>query len=376
MDTSGHSSDSLDAEIKTKSASVVFVPNGNVKLTHHPGGDGRSSQSNFAPDLVGVPGPLESYRRPVKDNKLTQKSSKSPIYGAIPYPLVRTAVEMKPPREDGRAQAISYAWYIFEACPHVVGMYVLSTRPQYYQVIWADAAGAVSSPRYGWENLIPLVSYVYSLYSPPKGHYLLDSTIEPRVSPGGDLIKALLHKVGPEKPQLKWNVTVNSRVYEDCRLIVWSGGFGRRTTVFQTEPKNATEPCLVIKDMYRDEARRFSEKQIIDLIHSDGIVPGVVRLVAHEEVKSSVHGGEATPIRTVGTVMHQGKLAHRVRTRLLLGSSGEPLSRAKSLGDLLKAIYDTVESESLITTIMASNHHSSSSCPGHGADDSSSRYQC
>ena len=267
---------------------------------------------------------------------------------AILYPFVRTAVAVKTTTADGIAQAILYASYVFEACPHIVGMYMLSTQPQYYQITWVDAAGPISSPRFKWSDLTPLVSYIYSLYIPPKGHHLLDSTIKPRIPFCDDLTKGLVHSKGDKKQELRWNIIVNSHVYENCRVLVSSGGVGRRTTVFQTEPKDAGEPRLVIKDMYRDEARRFSEKQILDLIHSGGIVPGVVRLVAHEEVKSSVHGDEATPIRTIGNAMHQGKAVHRVRTRLVLGSSGERLSRARRLGDLLKAIYDTVESESLI----------------------------
>lgn len=82
---------------------------------------------------------------------------------------------------------------------------------------------------------------------------------------------------------------------------------------------------------------------MLELVHSDGVVPGVVQLEVHEDVTSSEHGGAGTPIRTVGTVMHQGKIARRIRTRLLLSSSGERLSRARSVSDLLKAVYDAVE---------------------------------
>lgn len=295
---------------------------------------------------MGVLGPLEDYERPANTRKSGGKQSELQKYMAIPYPLVRAVIEMKTASEDGRAQAISYSWYVFEACPHIVGMYVLSVRPQYYQISWVDATGPVSSPRYPLDpdNLAPLASYLYSLYVPPKGHYLFDSTIQPYIPSCDNLTKALVHtKAGKKKPWLGWNVTVGSRVYEGCDLRVWSGGFGRRTTVFWTKPSSADEQGFVIKDLYRDEARRFTEQQMLELIHSDGVVPGVVRLLAHEEVKSSVHEGEGTPIRTAGFVTHQGKVARRVRTRLLLGSSGERLSRAKTVSDLLKAIYDTVE---------------------------------
>lgn len=122
--------------------------------------------------------------------------------------------------------------------------------------------------------------------------------------------------------------------------MVWSGGFGRRTTIFQKRFTDAT--TLMIKDNFRDEGRRFTEKDILKHIHKDGTVPGVVRLIASEDIEAPYSQGGKL-LRTAGSAYRNGKTVHRVRTRLVLGSCGQRISRARSIGDLVRAIYDAVE---------------------------------
>lgn len=352
-------------------------------MTHHPAGPRHNTDSNYAPDLVGVDGPLtEDFLRPMRQAPSGTTSSgaeksqeKEPKFKPVPYPLARTLVEMKLDDKNGFHQALSYCPYILEAGPHLVGLYVLSAKPQHYQIGWYDASGSVGSKRFAWNNLEPLVSYLYSLYVPPKNHILFDRTLAPHARGEQDLTRLLNgESVNDTEPSVEWNITTCGQVYDPCTVAVWTAGQGRRTMVFQKLEEDGAR--IIIKDAYRDQARRFKENDLLHYIHKDGIVPGVARLLDSEDVRDPVTGER---VRTSGAVTYYGQVVQRYKTRLVLGSYGEQLLRAKTLGDLIKAIYDTVEGTPSLLHCNVDFHSSrpstSAPIPDHGTKHSASRHE-
>ncbi len=82
-------------------------------------------------------------------------------YQGVAHYKVLSLVECKPNSDDGRAQVASYAYQLMESRPDVPGVYVMWARPSHYQILWSDAAGVVASKGIKWDNLKPMISYVY-----------------------------------------------------------------------------------------------------------------------------------------------------------------------------------------------------------------------
>lgn len=314
---------------------VVFVPNGDKKMTHHPVGPG--TESHWAPDIIGVFGPLSNWKVPDAGPKQSKKSNAhlvqdvnstttgEPLYRRVPYPKARTVIEMKTQGDDGLNQGITYAWYTLEASPNLCGIYVLAARPQDYQIEWVDASGASTSVKFGWTSLRPLAQYLYSLHVPPAGHFLDDPTISVKVDSKTD--------------KTRWDISMSNDVYKNCTMTFWCGSWGRRTAVFETSG-NLSLSKVIIKDMYRDDSRRYKENVLLDRIHSSGIVPGVVRILAAEDVSVGSKSLTTSGVPDMGV-----RVVNRTKSRLAMGSRGVHLRQAKYLSHLIKAIYDTVEGE-------------------------------
>ena len=198
-------------------------------------------------------------------------------------------------------------------------------RPTNYQILWTDASGVIASPQYGWDELVPISRYVYSLYKPPDTHVLRDDTILPPPN--------LLNKTEP----LRWSIKgEGSTIFRNCTSLFVGSSWGRRTNVWHnTEDGNV----VVIKDAYRDTSRRFKEDKLLKKIHSHGIFPGVVRLLS-----TTI---PYTPFKTViipASPQVPIERPEREKLRLFLGSYGEEFRAAKTVRDILMATYDALES--------------------------------
>lgn len=196
----------------------MFLPNDNVKMTQHPADLLHGTHSNHPPDVIGVSGSLGMYERV---NTKSLKRTKGPKYVICPYPSTRTIVEMNTEDEDGIHQAISCTWYVFEASPHITGMYVMDATAQHYQLAWVDAVGPIISPKFEWSDLEPLVRYLFSLYLPPGNHHLVDSSIAPNEPSSGHSATTLLEvaksKYSMDSPKLPltWNVDATGNLYKE-----------------------------------------------------------------------------------------------------------------------------------------------------------------
>ncbi|KAI0072547.1 hypothetical protein K474DRAFT_1667686 [Panus rudis PR-1116 ss-1] len=318
---------SRNTQKKTGLKRLTFLDHHDGPTAYHPDASGDKA------DLIAVWGELSEYEK--------YRTGQNGSYLKVPSYKVNSIIELKPQRGkgSGASQAISYLWDHRTARPDMPGVYALYANLKGYQIIWADAAGPRITTTIAWSDfeLELLFAYVYSIYKPPKGHHIFDPTIQPSPFP--------VAGVEVEK-QITYTITIpdsaaeggEDRVYYDCLPVYWGPTFGRRTTVFLSQPENLDD-LTVIKDSFSSDGRRFKEIQLLERAHGDGIVPGVVRLRNEDGKDHILVDGE--PISTAYRGEDDKK--HRTLDRLEMRSFGQPFSRAKSLLDLLKATYDVLE---------------------------------
>ena len=70
-------------------------------------------------------------------------------------------------------------------------------------------------------------------------------------------------------------------------------------------------------------------------------MPGVVRVLQAEDAKTNI--SEDQVVVSTAEPSGEDERKHRVKKRIVLGSRGTELLRAKSVKDLLMAVYDVLE---------------------------------
>ncbi|KAH9903430.1 hypothetical protein C8Q73DRAFT_52191 [Cubamyces lactineus] len=288
---------------------IAFYDHHRHPLTHFP----IPGRSEDYPDIVGVFEEPYGYEQREDDG----------TYRDIPYHRVETVVEAKAIYgADGKAQATRYAYKIQQARPDRPGYYVLSAKPQYFQVIFSSPVKPVASEHTRWNDLTALCAYVYSLYDPPDGHFLYDRTL------------SWVERGDQRFGRPSWTILTGGKVYTGAEACFLGDPWGRRTTVLRAESR--TEPTVMFKEAYIDCDRRFNEADLLKDIHEDGYLPGAVFPISCEIVKSE---GQEIVFRrntTCGTLI-------RKKVRIVLADVGFDLFYAKSVNDLLMAIYDALE---------------------------------
>lgn len=263
-------------------------------------------------DILAVPGPASAYE---KVNKERTDYRGIPIYKAV------SLVGCKP--LSGRTQAASYAEQLLEERPDMPGTYVLWARPKLYQILWCDASGVIASNTFTWNNLAPLRAYIWSLYDPPQSHFLFDPSISRSVM----------------EPNL-WNIKTSLiNNYYHLRHVFVGTTWGHRTNVWvSTSPLQ--EIVVAIKIHYPDNERRGIEEETLIHIHAKGIYPGVVRLLELTDPQAP-----ALPSIITAPSAEGSHRIERTKTHLVMGSCGKSLLEAKSVRDILMALFDILESE-------------------------------
>ncbi|CDO78256.1 hypothetical protein BN946_scf184827.g2 [Trametes cinnabarina] len=282
---------------------IVFLDHHRHAPTHFPVG-----KVEDKPDIIGAIGRDSGYM-------VTQDRS----YKGVPYHCIETIVEAKAIYGDGQAQATRYAFNIQQARPNRPGFYCLSVKPGKFQVVYLSPVGIEASELKPWSDCTSLCAYIYSLYDPPTDHILYDRTIVPK-EPAG---------VPFGKPT--WTIQTADGTCTDASIIFLGDPWSRRTTVFRAILKGR---YVIVKESYFDCNHRYEEGELLTLAHADGFLPGVIRYIVFEDVKNS-----AEPIMLK---RKDGELTRKKR-RIVLADSGEELTFAKSVNDLLMAVYDALE---------------------------------
>ncbi|KIJ27542.1 hypothetical protein M422DRAFT_784867 [Sphaerobolus stellatus SS14] len=233
---------------------------------------------------------------------------------------LESAVEVKPHSVKGEQQACDYAQTLLMYRPDFNRSLVLSANQNSYYFVKADSLGFKFSDPMGWEldNLTPLYIYVRALYL-CRG----DDTSFFRPEGYSDIAK-----------YPRWLVSFDSRNY-DVDAVFARKSNGRRTWLAigtEANAERSNDDIYVIKDMWRDTRRRFDEGSLLQKIHKDGFVPGVVRPIS------------SGPVEDVFVEDKEGDVVRkREKRRLVMGTRGLPLSSCKTLLDFLKVMYDVIE---------------------------------
>jgi hypothetical protein len=155
------------------------------------------------PDIV-IMAKLHCLHIPKAYIKVKHKHKK---YSKVPWHLAHSVGEVKPLRDSkGPSQVAVYAGLPNQAHPDKPGVYCISLSPCKYHILWSDPSRLYLSKDFQWDNLIPLISYILSLYKLPKDHTNLDTTVTL------DTCHNLM--LSP-----RWTVKFQRKVYRDCRVI-------------------------------------------------------------------------------------------------------------------------------------------------------------
>ncbi|KAF8174547.1 hypothetical protein BJ912DRAFT_44745 [Pholiota molesta] len=285
---------------------IYFVDVESRSLLQHPTG------SDCRPDSVAVRSMLDS----------------------IHWSDVEAAIEIQSEgtnATDGPRQAMSYAYFLLQARPDrvaVQGMYVDSVGVTLFIVSCTEIKRTPRLPLKKAASVQLLYAFVKRLYDPLP--FMVDPTIrkQGRDDKGRTLFNIDLKIPGPSP------ATITCKNYYIFDLAP-SGG--QRTHVFVNlkEPTIVEDkPVHVIKDQYRRGDRRFSEKDVIDHIHSGGDVPGIVRIVYAEQV-----------YRGDGSVVSSGR---REKTRICMADFGKHMMDVETPKEALMTIYDLLEATRFI----------------------------
>ncbi|KAF7439698.1 hypothetical protein PC9H_000034 [Pleurotus ostreatus] len=278
---------------------VVFRDNHSRSPKYHP-----NDTEAGAPDLVGL---LEAISLLLDEDDTAR----------IPWHHILTIIEEKgkADRKDGPRQSGAYLAFANQSRPDLVGMYGLSISPAGYIIQYSCPAGLQTSEEFPWSDLVPLVSYVYTLYVPHPDFATRDPSVT--LADTGDVL-------GPPA----WNIRDGDKVYENCVVRVVGDPWHRMTWVAKVG-----DTPITIKDSYRDVHSSFREGELYDILHKEGPAPGFLRVKKEYEVQWK----RGCPITvTVDSTT-------RIKTRLIMHTWGESLRKCPSLIDFLKCMYDILE---------------------------------
>jgi len=248
-------------------------------------------------------------------------------YSKVPWHFADSVGEVKPARNSkGPSQVAAYAGLLNQARPDKPGAYGISLSPRKYRVLWSDPSGLYSSEDFQWDDVGPLISYVFSLYNPPQDHIKLDPTVTLDISRN-----FMLSPI--------WTVKFQGKVYLHCKVIFVGPPWTRQSWIAVSD---ADRDQRVIKDQYQSEGRHYDEGELFDKLQQDlpdSGAPGCVHVECHGAVE-----GIQTPI--VAT--------RRRKKRLVMTTVGESLYHCKSVFEFLKVMYDALEGVNLFISVQSS----------------------
>ncbi|KIM22938.1 hypothetical protein M408DRAFT_332617 [Serendipita vermifera MAFF 305830] len=219
-------------------------------------------------------------------------------------------------KADGLTQALTYTAYHLLARPDrvvVLGFYISHDS---FILIITGASGTRCTTELSWTNVnhIQLLrDFIYRILKPSP--HMVDPTIT-RNRDGG------------------FDIKLNGENYSGCRLELIGRPIGRRTTIFFTQDANAP----IIKEQYLRDS--FSEAAIINEIHENGPIPGVIQVYDHQEFQE----GDSAVVCSIDTERKRHKV------RLALKESGTPFMDIQTPYEVLVATYDLLETTRCVYT--------------------------
>ncbi|KAI0772848.1 hypothetical protein BD413DRAFT_670576 [Trametes elegans] len=299
--------DSLPSAVKDHfpGAPILFLNHHTASPTQFPAG----TVIDGTPDIIGAFGIEGGF-----------DTDGEAVFKNVPYHRIETFVETKEiyAAKEG-SQAIQHVCTVQQARPDRPGFYCIRAKPQkYFQVVFSSPCGLVTSELAPWNDMDAVCAYIYSLYVPPDGHLLYDRTItwkEPANC-----------RLGPPT----WTVKTKDTTYTDAMAVFLGDPLDKRTTILRARGPDDSE--IIIKEFYLPDHYLYKEHELLEHIHAEGDMPGVVRSASGEAVVSD--GCEV--------ILKLGSVAKR-KYRIVLVDVGVRLELAKSINDVLMTAYDALE---------------------------------
>jgi len=289
--------------------------------------------ANVSPDILAYWCDVEELITYQSRGKRTTTSEETTKDFAEGWSLVEAVLEAKPAKRENSMQVVHYVDTLMRYRPDKSRVLSLTGNQRSFVFYTADACGTNCSERFEWKaNLPHILRFIYTLYS------------RPHQDPSFPLDQPLL-----VEPQPKWEINFFKEHYRVSPFFARKGP-GRRTWLAVGTQVGANE-FRVVKDMWRDVGRRYEEGALIDRIHAQGYVPGVVRVAE----KGPILTDDGTPLKTRSIHHRDGDQAAsnsldmpsdaltREKQRLIMGSSGSRLSSCGTVLHFLKVMYDTLE---------------------------------
>ncbi|KIM22937.1 hypothetical protein M408DRAFT_28288 [Serendipita vermifera MAFF 305830] len=195
----------------------------------------------------------------------------------------------------------------------VLSFYIRHTG---FYLILTGASGACRTTKLSWTNsnhIELLCDFIYRILKPSA------NMIDPTITRNHDC---------------DFDIKLNESHYSGCRLKWLGSAIGRRTTIFLTQVP--TVP--IIKEQYLLEP--LDEVGIINEIHENGPIPGVVQVHDHQELREG-------DLAVVCSIDIEEK---RHKVRLSLKESGIPFMDIQTPYEVLVATYDLLETTRCIYT--------------------------
>ena len=254
--------------------------------------------------------------------------STSSMDGEIHWSQIDATVELHSggaTASQGLLQAASYLKLLLQAWPDRVYVQGFYADKQGVTLLIGSADSIKRSPKL---NL-----------SVPDNVLLLHASVKRLASPHSSMLDPSIKRtVISDRWVFNITLTIEGSPSVDCRGYKISKAHdsaGRRTHIFENSATPARVnniPIPIIKDQYLHPNRRFDEAGIIHHIHKHGNVPGVIYL-AHSQ---NVVQADGLPICC----------GDRNKRRVCLAECGKPFMDLKTPMEVLKVIYDVLESKS------------------------------
>ena len=205
---------------------------------------------------------------------------------------------------------------------------------------WSDTSGMVRSQTMlmsedsTWKYLL---LYLYTLYKARKDLPVWDYT----------MAKA------PEKGDKTWLVQAGDKEYKAV-LIYATHHHSRQTCVFDSENKEDDEKSRVIKDIWPDSRRRFSEGVTLGKVKGD---PGVTQAEISQTIPAMRVNPETEEKEDLGVDLqtssnHSGNkppclpnrhAPKRVKHRHVFHTRGVPFKKRRTVREILEGAFDAAQ---------------------------------
>jgi hypothetical protein len=231
------------------------------------------------------------------------------------WPLIDSANAAKPDfLETDVAETIRYTRTCLEQRPDKHEALSVHATRDGYVLIRVDCITTRRTTRMLWDDLDPLISSVYELYHSERD-------------------KSMVRRADHREVTFKGETYVAHPIYGSTPP-------GRRSwlavAVLKDKPSG---PYYVVKDSWRDEDWHHREGDLLNSIHDNARVPGVIECLDHGFV-------EDCPRQQLPPVL--GKFFERRKYRMILRQVGYPLSTCPSTLDMLKLMIDAIQGMRLI----------------------------